>query len=74
MKRHPVISTKVTRVRIDDECAGPLSSPMQTYAIVDIHCPTTTAAAGGGGGGSGAAVVVAAAVVVVAAMVMAVAR
>ena len=74
MKRHPVASATVARVRIDDGCAGSPSSPIQTYAIVDIHCPTTTAAAGGGGGGSGAAVVVAAAVVVVAAMVMAVAR
>ena len=55
MKRYPVISTKVTRVRIDDERTGPPSSPIQKYAIVDIHRPTTTTttAADGGGGGCG---------------------
>jgi hypothetical protein len=31
VKRHPVISTTVVRVRIDDERAGPPPSSIQTY-------------------------------------------
>jgi hypothetical protein len=31
VKRHPVTSSTVARVRIDDERAGPPSSPIQTY-------------------------------------------
>ena len=48
MKRHPVTSATVARVRIDDKRAGSPSSSIQTYTQSWI---STTAAGGGGGGG-----------------------
>jgi hypothetical protein len=50
VKRHPVTSATVARVRIDDKRAGSPSSSIQTYTQSWI---STTAAGGGGGGGGG---------------------
>ena len=59
VKRHLMTSATVTRVRIDDERAGPPSSPIQTYKQSWISTATATTdttatiSGGGGGGGSG---------------------
>ena len=48
VKRHPVTSATVVRVRIDDERAGPPPSPIQTYMQSWISTATAAATAWAG--------------------------